>query len=306
MQQLRFVITYFAFPVHFVSALAIAIYWMNQGGSPGLILAGITIGTSIIVMILERLNPFYESWNRSRGDIGVDAIHVFVSQFLVPKYGEMLLHIALYGLASSLTVWYGGTLWPADWSLWLQLPMALLLGQFFEYWTHRAMHEVPLFWRLHATHHSPGRLYWLNAARFHPLDSIVSLVVSLTPVILLGAPRELVILLGTWVAVHGLYQHCNVRLKLGPLNYIFSMAELHRWHHSLILDEANSNYGNNIIFWDLVFGTFYLPKDRLPGEDIGLSELPNFPTDYWGQLLSPFRWKRVSRIDEVSTSRRFD
>ena len=49
---------------------------------------------------------------------------------------------------------------------------------------------------------------------FHPLDTALNVVVSLTPVIVLGAPRELIILLGTWVAVHGLYRHCNVQLRL--------------------------------------------------------------------------------------------
>ena len=65
----------------------------------------------------------------------------------------------------------------------------------------------------------------------------------------------MLLLYTVWVSVHGLFQHCNVRLRLGPLNYIFSMCELHRWHHSLKLEEANSNYGNNILFWDLVFDT---------------------------------------------------
>lgn len=304
MHSLRFFITYFAFPLHFVCALWAAMAWMDFGGSPGLILGTITVMTAIIVAMLERIHPFYANWNRPRGDVGVDAIHVLVSQVLVPKYGEMLLHLALFGIAAQLTHWFGSTIWPSDWSLWLQPPMALVIGQFFEYWAHRAMHEVPLLWRLHATHHSPGRLYFLNAARFHPLDTALNVVVSLTPVILLGAPREVIILLGTWVAVHGLYQHCNIQLRLGPLNYIFSMAELHRWHHSLVLKEANSNYGNNIILWDLVFGTFFLPKSRTPSEQIGLSNLPAFPTDYWGQLLSPFRWDRIRSASAEVNRRR--
>ena len=100
-------------------------------------------------------------------------------------------------------------------------------------------------------------------------------------------------MLSTWIVVHGMYQHCNVDVKLGPLNYIFSMAELHRWHHSLTLEEANSNYGNNIIFWDLVFGTMFWPKERLPSEHIGLSDMPEFPQSYLEQLSSPFKWQQI-------------
>ena len=35
------------------------------------------------------------------------------------------------------------------------LPLLILLvSDFVQYWTHRAYHEVPLLWRLHAVHHS--------------------------------------------------------------------------------------------------------------------------------------------------------
>ena len=101
-------------------------------------------------------------------------------------------------------------------------------------------------------------------------------------------------LFGTWVVVHGLDQHCNVRLSIGPVNYIFSMAEFHRWNHSLVLKEANANYGNNIILWDLVFGTFFFPKYREPSEQIGLSDIPEFPKRYLDQLLSPFQWDQIT------------
>ena len=51
-----------------------------------------------------------------------------------------------------------------------QLPLALVVAELVEYSFHRLMHEVPWLWRFHATHHSAPRLYWLNAARFHPID----------------------------------------------------------------------------------------------------------------------------------------
>jgi sterol desaturase/sphingolipid hydroxylase (fatty acid hydroxylase superfamily) len=94
-----------------------------------------------------------------------------------------------------------------------------------------------------------------------------------------------------------MFQHCNIRLRLGPLNYLFSMAELHRWHHSLVLSEANSNYGNNILFWDIVFGTVHYPRDRSASADIGLHDLPGFPRTWLAQVLSPWRWDRYQARD---------
>jgi sterol desaturase/sphingolipid hydroxylase (fatty acid hydroxylase superfamily) len=155
------------------------------------------------------------------------------------------------------------------------------------------MHENAFLWRFHAAHHSAPRLYWLNAGRFHPLDLFTQQFLALTPLVLLGAGTNIIALHTLFTAAHGMFQHCNVKIHLGPLNWFFSMAELHRWHHSKHLEEANTNYGANIIWWDIVFRSRFLPGDREPPTEIGIGTLPNFPGGYWAQLLSPFRWKEI-------------
>ena len=94
-------------------------------------------------------------------------------------------------------------------------------------------------------------------------------------------------------AVHGIFQHANLQLRLGPLNHFFSMAELHRWHHSKTIEEANHNYGQTVIVWDTLFGTRFLPADREPPEAIGIPDLPAFPMTWWAQIRSPFQWSRI-------------
>jgi ornithine lipid hydroxylase len=116
---------------------------------------------------------------------------------------------------------------------------------------------------------------------------------------LLGCPVPVMGLFALFTGVFGYLQHANVRVVLGPLNYVFSMAELHRWHHAKDLRESNTNYGSNLIVWDLVFGTFFWPDDRHPPEQIGLAGLPAFPADYWGQIVSPFRWRAIQRASGV-------
>ena len=225
----------------------------------------------------------------SQDDVKTDATHLLVSQLLVPEILKVTFLAGMIVVAEQLNHWVGGTLWPVSWPLGVQLVFAMLFGQFFEYWFHRLAHTNPLLWRLHATHHSPGRLYFFNAGRFHPLDTAISYIVATVPFLLLGAPDDIILLFSLWAGVHGLFQHCNIKLRLGPLNWIFSMAELHRWHHSRVLDEANRNFGNNIIFWDLVFGTYFNPKDREASPDVGMAEnAGSFPKDWWGQVKSPF------------------
>ena len=295
MAYLRAFITYALFPLTFVGGLIGAAQAYASGADADLVLALTTAITVAIVALCERIHPHVVAWNQSQQDVATDLVHSAVSMVILPQLLELALRSALLGLASAWTVSAGDGLWPTQWPLVLQLGLAMLVTQFAEYWLHRGMHELPLLWRLHATHHSPGRLYWLNAGRFHPLDSALSFSATLSILLLLGAGTEVMLLTSVWIAIHGLFQHCNIRLRLGPLNYIFSMAELHRWHHSKILREANANYGNNIIFWDLVFRTLHYPRDRDASANIGLSDMPHFPTTWWAQILSPFRWRHVTR-----------
>ena len=48
-----------------------------------------------------------------------------------------------------------------------------------------------------------------------------------------------------------------------------------------------------MIVWDLIFGSFFWPKDREPPEDIGIPDLPAFPATFWKQLASPVTWGRI-------------
>jgi sterol desaturase/sphingolipid hydroxylase (fatty acid hydroxylase superfamily) len=290
------------FPVVFGAALGAGFWGAKTDIHHAVLLASILVSVLLILMVFERVHPEHSEWNEHRGDIGTDLLHAGVSGLLVPRVVEAAIVVLLAGAVGLLADLVGSTPWPDAWPLGVQLIGAMLISQFFEYWFHRLSHTVPLLWRLHATHHSPGRLYWLNASRFHPLDRAGSVALSFGSVTLLGANPEVLLLMAIWIAVHGLFQHCNIRLRLGPLNWVFSMAELHRWHHSPRIEEANNNYGANILFWDIVFGTVYWPRDRRADAAVGLHDLPAFPQDYMGQLASPLRWRVIESAGDGSHS----
>lgn len=258
-----------------------------------LLAAGVTVCAGIVIIVLERLHPHELDWNTSRGDIPTDATHALVSMAAVPELLTISVLAGVATLGAGASARLGVDLWPTHWPLLIQTALALVIGELGGYWVHRWTHEYDLLWRLHATHHSAPRLYFLNAARFHPLDTALAFSLQMAPLALLGCPASVIGLFTIVTGIHGLFQHCNVRLALGPLNYIFSMAELHRWHHSQTIVEANHNYGANLIIWDLVFGTFFWPKDRSPPSEIGIADMPLFPPDYWSQLKSPFRWAQT-------------
>lgn len=275
-----------------VAAVIAAMMQMDAGVAPSVAIVLPLVSAIVFVGVSERIFPFRRGWNRARGDVGVDLAFGFTDSIV-----ERVIQIVLAPAAVAVGGWLSGHLqtwiWPTPWPLLIQLLIALVFAEFFKYWGHRFMHEWDGLWRFHSVHHSVPRLYWLNASRFHPVDIGIDTALGVLPLVAIGCTEEVIALFILVSAVHGIFQHCNLDIRLGPLNLFFSMAELHRWHHSRTVAEANHNYGNNLIVWDLVFGTYFLPRDRTPPEDIGLADLPDFPTTFFGQLLAPLRWKKI-------------
>jgi sterol desaturase/sphingolipid hydroxylase (fatty acid hydroxylase superfamily) len=258
------------------------------------IVGGLAFVAGVWILVLERVHPYATRWNESRGDITTDALHMTLSELLPMAAFNAVGMGTLVAVAAWIAANTGIGLWPDGWPMLVQVVLALVFAEFPYYWWHRLCHTVPLLWRLHATHHSAERLYFLNAGRFHPLDTLIGYSVQTSTLLLLGAGPEVVGYCGLFFAVNGLFQHCNIDVRLGPLNYIFSMAEPHRWHHSRDVHTANHNFGGDLIIWDHVFGTWFLPRDRRPDpDDVGFDGMPNFPRTWWGQVLSPFRWAKL-------------
>jgi sterol desaturase/sphingolipid hydroxylase (fatty acid hydroxylase superfamily) len=293
--RLRPVAAWTIFPVVMGGAVALMLALLAAGMAPPLAVIVTDLAAFAVVIAAERVFPHEPEWNRPRGDVAADAGHALVSGLAGMQLARPLLDAGGIVVAAWLSRTLGADLWPADWPLLAQLGLALLIGELGTYWFHRFQHEHELLWRFHTIHHGAERLYWLNAARFHPLDLVPLFACWYGPLVALGCPEAVLALVAMFDAVFGILQHCNVAVRLGPLNWIFSMAEPHRWHHSRRLEEANSNYGSNLIVWDVVFGTFYLPRDRRPPVAIGIEGMPGFPRGYLAQLALPFRWATVRR-----------
>jgi sterol desaturase/sphingolipid hydroxylase (fatty acid hydroxylase superfamily) len=150
---------------------------------------------------------------------------------------------------------------------------------------------------------SAQRVSWLNATRAQPEESAYRFCfVWVLPLAVLGVPEKVLALTTVAAIVVDAFQHANIAIRLGPLSWVFSIGNLHRWHHSRDRQEADTNYGNVYIFWDAIFGTRYLPSDREPLEPVGIEGLDAFPNGFFAQWLSPFRWAQIKRksVDGLS------
>jgi ornithine lipid hydroxylase len=286
------------FPITLLSALLVASEMLARGTAPEAVIV-IWFGLMPIIALLERVMPRHADWNRSHNDLLTDIIY-FPTNLIVAGGLSALwagLHLAV---AIELQRVVGSPLWPDDWALVPQVVLACVLAEFFAYWAHRWMHENPFLWRFHSIHHSSKRVYWLNGVRAHPGEHLFRGFISSIPLAVLGASPEVLAYVMVLSRVGGLYQHANIDFALGPFAWIFSIGELHRWHHSARKDEADHNFGDTYIIWDTVFGTRHLPKDQGAPHEVGIAGLEAFPDGWASQLAAPFRF---DAIEEASGGR---
>ncbi|MCA9773506.1 MAG: sterol desaturase family protein, partial [Myxococcales bacterium] len=293
---------YGTYPIFVVVGVSTVLAGIRAGYHPFAVIAVVHLIGAGITEILERLYPWTEDWNHPKGDRAVDLIHAAVSNIGFLEVFKAVVLGALVLVSAKMSAALGVTLWPHHWPLLAQMMLGVLIGDFFFHFGHQYMHENDFGWSFHVAHHSAERLYWLNGLRTHPFNSIVSFGCFQLPLVLLGANEAALAATASFIATHGLLQHSNIDLRLGFLNKIFSGPELHRWHHSRVVEEANSNYGNCISVWDVVLGTWFMPADREPPKDVGIQGMPNYPMhSWWAQVRAPFEWKRLKAEAQALT-----
>jgi len=259
-----------------------------QYGQPILAFNLTYFGLAATLLLLERALPYERAWLAGDGqllnDVGHTALNKGIGQLLATS-------AAMAGVSQAAPA--GAGWWPEGWPLALQVVLALLVAEFGLYWAHRLAHEWPVAWRWHAVHHSVTRLWVVNTGRFHFLDSLWKTAFALTLGLVAGAPKDVVLWVLAITTYVGFLTHCNVDMRCGWLNWVVNTPELHRWHHSRNPEEGNSNYGENLVFWDILFGTRYLPPRR-PPVNIGCDDI--VPTGFLAQLAYPFgNWLRPVR-----------
>ena len=278
------VIPWLAYPGGMVSAFLVYALVDTLSVSVGISAYAAVVFGAAVVTVLEFVIPYDRAWQPDRRDVKNDLLFMVTVQMVLPGILTLLAGVSLvrYLRVAEWPI----TLWPHELPLAVQVALMLLAAEFFRYWLHIAAHNTKLLWRFHSVHHSPHKLYWLNVGRFHPMEKAVQYMLDMLPFVLVGVSEVVLALYFVFYAVNGFFQHSNVDARYGLLNYVVSGAELHRWHHSKLIEESNRNYGNNLILWDLVFGSWFLPRDRRVG-DLGLINR-SYPLDFASQMKTPF------------------
>ncbi len=285
--KLKYGLSWVAWPFLFVTCMSITAYGfsLDDAYTPFIFFNAAYIFLIASLLWLERFMPHEDKWHKPDGQTWANIAHTLTSK----GTSQMLLVVNTYIGVHVLTK--GGVsasffqIWPTDWPLGAQIVLAVVLSEFMLYWAHRTCHEFMPLWRFHAVHHSVQKLWIVNTGRFHFVDSLYSIVLGIVPLLIFGASTEIMMWLAAVTAFIGMLTHCNVEMRFGVLSWIFNTPEIHRWHHSKVLREGNTNYGENIMVWDHVFGTFF-HEDRRPPADIGIHE--HMPVKFTEQLVWPF------------------
>ncbi|WDE96419.1 GH3 auxin-responsive promoter family protein [Lentisphaera profundi] len=274
-------------------AFSLVLFFALQSMGVSLLLSTYSpvILAALVICLFENFRPYNSTWKPNSAEIKSDATYMLVVQVLLAR----MLAFSFTWLLLTANFNAPSALWPHYWPVLLQVVIMILLADFLRYWLHRLAHSWQPLWRLHAVHHAPSKLYWFNVNRFHPLEKVTQFLFDALPFILLALDPKVLGLYFVFYAVNGFFQHCNIKVEMGFLNYIISGPQLHRWHHSRKVSESNNNYGNNIIIWDLLFGTWFYPRERQVGE-LGLLN-KNYPQDFAAQMLTP-----LSDIDKKQLS----
>lgn len=165
---------------------------------------------------------------------------------------------------------------------------------FIIYLQHVLVHAVPMLWRLHRVHHADVDYDVTTGARFHPIEIILSMFIKFATIIVLGAPVVAVIIFEVVLNAMAMFNHSNVKLPDRVdqlLRRLFVTPDMHRVHHSVEDDEANSNFGFNLSIWDRLFGTYKAqPRAGHEAMVIGIRKYRDNKQVVWlsGLLTLPF------------------
>jgi len=164
------------------------------------------------------------------------------------------------------------------------------------YFQHRVFHFVPILWRIHSVHHLDRDLDASTGNRFHPIEIFFSLILKIMVVYIIGISAFTVFVFEIMLNASSIFNHSNIKIhdKLeSVLRRFIVTPDFHRIHHSVYLEESNTNFGFIFTFWDYLFNTKTdNPKEGQLNMPLGLKNFTDLSWISFNKvILFPFKNK---------------
>jgi sterol desaturase/sphingolipid hydroxylase (fatty acid hydroxylase superfamily) len=195
----------------------------------------------------KRMDSKAKRWLNNLGLTGVS--------ILILQSGLFLLPVSFAYAAQSRGLGIFNQFYGMIWAKWIA---AIVILDFIIYLQHTLFHFLPILWRLHQVHHSDLDIDVTTAIRFHPIEIIISLFIKLTAVAAFGFPPGAVLTFEILLNATAMFNHANIYIpaKIDRLiRLLLVTPDMHRVHHSVIIDESNTNFGFSLSVWDRLCGT---------------------------------------------------
>lgn len=215
---------------------------------------------------------------------------VFLNSFIL----RLLFPMAAVGVASLAHQQGWGLFNYFEISFWIAVIASVIIMDFVIYIQHVMVHAIPVLWRLHRVHHADLDYDVTTGARFHTIEIILSMLIKFATILLLGPPVVAVIIFEVILNATAMFNHGNIGLPKTLdkyLRFLLVTPDMHRVHHSVEDDEANSNFGFSLSWWDRLFGTYRdQPRGGHIDMTIGINKFREPKQVAWlpGMLALPF------------------
>ena len=146
--------------------------------------------------------------------------------------------------------------------LWLFWILTFVVIDLVFYIYHRMSHRIRFLWAIHLSHHSSEEMNFAVSFRqawFGPISKIPFFMV----LPLLGFDPTIIAAAGVISTLWGIVGHTQIVGRLGFVEWIFNTPSHHRVHHGSNEQYIDKNYGNLLIIWDRMFGTFEPEKEKV-------------------------------------------
>jgi sterol desaturase/sphingolipid hydroxylase (fatty acid hydroxylase superfamily) len=123
------------------------------------------------------------------------------------------------------------------------------------YWVHRLEHRVRVLWASHMIHHSAETIGASTAVRVPWMEALYKPWFSLW-LPLIGFNPVLAIAFDVFAATVGVFQHTTDFTRTTVLDRVFVTPATHRVHHGSNPEYIDKNFGQVLVVWDRMFGTY--------------------------------------------------